>query len=47
MVSSEIGDMQSEFIGLEEEVGYTQSIDMQAGAPVVILVAAIWVYANS
>lgn len=37
----------SDFVGMEEEVGYSQSIDMQAGAPVVILIGAIWVYANS
>lgn len=36
-----------EFVGMEEEVGYTQSIDMEAGLPAVILIAAIWVFSAS
>lgn len=37
----------NDFVGLEEEVGYTQSIDMEAGLPAVVLIAAVWVYAHS
>ncbi|MGX9709801.1 MULTISPECIES: hypothetical protein [Stenotrophomonas] len=40
-------NIKHEFVGMEQEVGYTQSIDMQAGLPAVVLLAAIWVYAAS
>ncbi|WP_430370250.1 hypothetical protein [Stenotrophomonas geniculata] len=40
-------NIRNEFVGMEEEVGYTQNIDMQAGLPAVVLMAAIWVYSAS